>query len=134
MKYSAPLLAAAFALAASAPAPGAQQPDWNRAALVEVALANFKFSPRTIHLRAGQPVRLHLVNRSGGGHDFTAREFFAAASVRPQDRSEIVDGSVEVKGRQSREIGLVPKAGRYKLKCTHTLHKTLGMSGVIVVD
>jgi uncharacterized cupredoxin-like copper-binding protein len=134
MKRLGSILAAAFVLAAPVAAPGAQQPDWNRAPLVEVALANFKFTPRTIRLRAGQPVRLHLVNRSGGGHDFTAREFFAAASVRPQDRGAIIDGSVEVRGRQGREIALVPRAGRYKLKCTHTLHKTLGMSGVILVD
>src|SRR5688572_29464489 len=123
---------AIFAVIALAAPAGAQ--DWSRAQRVEVKLANFSYSPRTIRLRAGQPVVLHLVNTSSGGHDFTARKFFAAATVRPQDRGEVVGGSVEVRSRQSVDVALVPRAGRYPLKCGHTFHKAFGMSGTIVVD
>lgn len=125
--------AALIALAAPAPAAG-QSPDWGQAQKVEVALSSFKYAPQVIRLRAGQPVVLHLANVSGGGHDFTAPEFFASAQVRATDRAAIKGGSVEVKGKQSRDVALVPKAGRYRLKCTHAFHKTLGMTGEIVVE
>jgi uncharacterized cupredoxin-like copper-binding protein len=122
-----------LAAALAAPA-AAQAPDWAHASRVDVTLANFSYSPKTIHLRAGRPVVLHLVNSASGGHDFTARQFFAAAAVRPQDRGAIAGGSVELKGRQSRDVGLVPRAGRYPLKCGHAFHKMFGMTGEIVVD
>ena len=127
------ILASALILV-SAPAAAPAAPDWSRAAPVEVRLSNFAFGPKIVRLRAGQPVRLRLVNTSSSGHDFTARRFFAAASVRPQDRAAVGNGSVEVRGRGSREIVLVPKAGRYPLKCAHLFHKAFGMSGEIVVE
>lgn len=115
-------------------AAGAAAQDWSAAAPVEVGLSNFKFSPRAVHLRAGAPVRLHIVNGSEGGHSFTAPEFFAAASVRPEDRGIVREGGIEVPGGQSRDVSLVPAAGRYKLKCDRGMHKMMGMSGEIVVD
>lgn len=123
----------AIAAAALAAAPAAAQ-DWSHARRVEVRLANFSYSPKVIHLKAGQPVVLHLVNTASGGHDFTAPGFFAAAQVRPQDRGLVEEGSVEFRGGQSHDVALVPKAGRYPLKCGHAFHKMFGMSGEIVVD
>ncbi|MBV8686231.1 MAG: cupredoxin domain-containing protein [Alphaproteobacteria bacterium] len=123
----------ALLVATVAAVPAAAQ-DWSHAARVEVRLANFSYTPKTIHLKAGQPVVLHLVNTASGGHDFTAPGFFAAAQVRPQDRGLIEEGSVEFAGRQSHDIALVPKAGHYSLKCDHSFHKMFGMSGAIVVD
>ena len=100
----------------------------------QVQLSNFKFSPNTIVLDHGRPYVLRLVNVSGGGHDFTAPSFFAVANVTPADRRWVVEGEVEVPPGQPREIRLTaPVAGRYKLKCTHTFHKMLGMSGAIIV-
>jgi uncharacterized cupredoxin-like copper-binding protein len=99
-----------------------------------VRLANFSFTPKFIHLQAGQPVVLHLVNTASGGHDFTAPGFFAAAALRPQDRKRVEEGSVELHGRESSDVALVPKAGRYPLKCSHAFHRTFGMSGEILVD
>ena len=123
-RFLLPLLAlAATSAAASAPAD-----------IVPVALSSFHFEPSTIHLKAGTPVTLRLVNASSSGHDFTARDFFAAARIAPDDAGFVRDGSVELGGRQTRDIRLTPVAGRYKLKCTHFLHKTMGMSGAIVVD
>jgi plastocyanin len=120
----------AFAIAIAAPA--SAQADWSRAQRVEVQLSNFAFAPSEIHLRAGQPVMLHLVNASSGGHDFAAREFFAAASLR--DPGAVERGAVELSSHQARDIYLVPRAGHYPLKCTHAFHKMFGMSGTIVVD
>jgi len=110
------------------------QNEWQGIPTVEVRLSNFDYAPETIHLRAGQPVVLHLVNVAGGGHNFSAPQFFAAANVRAQDRAAIHGGAVEVASHASLDVALVPAAGRYKLKCTHTFHKMFGMSGDIVVD
>lgn len=123
-----------FAVACSAAIaiPAAAQPDWRDAQRVEVKLDSFSFTPSTIHLHAGQPVVLHLVNVSSGGHDFAAKEFFASASMR--DPGAAPDGRVELGKHESRDIALVPRAGRYPLKCTHAFHKMFGMSGEIVVD
>ena len=114
--------------------PATAAPDWSRPARVEVELDNFSYRPKTIRLRAGQPVLLRLVNSSSSGHDFTAPRFFAAATVRPQDQATIGRGSIEVRGKGSREVMLVPRAGRYPLKCGHAFHKMFGMSGTIVVE
>src|SRR3954468_7370408 len=103
------VLAAGLAFAA----PAAAAPDWAHAARAEVKLASFSFTPSTIHLRAGQPVVLHLVNVASGGHDFGAPAFFEAADVRAEDRGKIDDGSVDLHGRQSADVALVPKAGHY---------------------
>ena len=101
---------------------------------IEVHLSNFKFKPSTIVLRQGQPYVLRLVNDSGGGHDFTAREFFASATIAPGDRALVEEGEVELSGRQVREVHLTAtRPGSYKLRCTHSFHKALGMSGRIVV-
>ena len=125
---SAPLLALPFLFLAG-PAAVAQQ-----APVVAVQLSNFKFAPSTIVLDHGRPYVLRLANVSGGGHDFTAPTFFAAANVAPGDRRYIAEGEVEVPPGQTRDIHLTaPAAGRYKLKCSHSFHKMFGMSGTILV-
>lgn len=120
----------ALALATLAvPSATAQAP-----AVVNVQLANYKFTPKTIVLDHGRPYVFRLHNPSGGGHDFTAPAFFAAAAVAPSDRRWVEGGEVEVPPGQVREIHLTaPGAGSYKLKCTHTFHKVFGMSGTIIV-
>jgi plastocyanin len=120
----------ALALLALPAAAAAQAPDWAHAQRVEVRLSSFDCTPSTLHLRAGRPVVLHLVNTGSGGHDFTAPEFFAAAQVR----NSAGKGSIEVRGHRSVDIALVPRAGNYPLKCSHAFHKTFGMTGRIVVD
>jgi uncharacterized cupredoxin-like copper-binding protein len=102
--------------------------------VVSVELSNFKFQPKTIVLDHGRPYVLKLHNAADGGHDFTARDFFAAAAIAAEDRRLVAEGEVEVPPGQVREIRLTaPAAGRYDLKCTHSLHKMFGMSGEIVV-
>ena len=124
--------AAAALASAGLAAPAAAQPDWGNAARVEVRLSSFAFDPKLIHLHAGQPVLLHLVNTGSGGHDFAAKAFFAAATLR--DPASVSGGRVALGGHQSRDVALVPRAGRYPLKCTHMMHATFGMTGEIVVD
>jgi plastocyanin len=98
---------------------------------VEVMLSSFDFAPVPIRLKAGEPVLLHLVNTGSGGHNFAAPQFFAAASGVS---GPVESGRVEVGGHGSADVRLTPARGVYKLKCTHTLHSTFGMTGRIVVE
>lgn len=99
--------------------------------IVEVQLSSFDFRPETIRLRAGQPIVLHLVNTGNGGHNFAAPQFFAAASGVS---GAVRRGTVEVAAHQAVDVRLTPARGRYRLRCTHTLHSTFGMRGEIVVE
>jgi uncharacterized cupredoxin-like copper-binding protein len=119
--------------ATTAPAPAVAPDDYAYAALVEIDLSNFKFTPGTINLKAGQPVILHLFNRSSFSHDFTAREFFARASIRPEDVHFIRDGKVSLRGSQQAVVALTPAVGRYPVTCSHMFHKSFGMHGEVVV-
>ena len=121
-----PLLLAA----AAAPAQPAAAP----AETVTVALSSFDYAPSTVRLRAGVPTVLRLVNRGGGGHNFAAPAFFAAARIDPASAASIRRGAVEVGGRRTVEVRLVPAAGRYRLRCTHLFHSAFGMTGEIVVE
>ena len=98
--------------------------------VVEVRLSSFAFAPRDLVLPAGRPVVLRLVNGAGGGHNFSAPAFVAAATGVS---GPVEDGEVEVPGRQSVEVRLTPAPGSYRLRCTHTMHTAFGMRGTITV-
>ena len=106
--------------AASQPAPPA----------LTLGLYGYGYAPQVLHLTAGRPVTLQFVNRSGNGHDFTARQFFRSSRILA-GRAD--GGEVELRGGQSASITLVPAAGRYPVHCGHTFHKMFGMSGTIIV-
>jgi plastocyanin len=102
---------------------------------VDVQLTNYAFAPSTLNLKAGTTYRLHLVNASTKGHDFTAKEFFAASQVAAADQAKIEDGEVEIPGSQTADITVTPShAGTYPLTCSHFMHTMLGMKGNIVVQ
>jgi uncharacterized cupredoxin-like copper-binding protein len=107
--------------------------DWAAAPEMNVALADFDFTPGNPTFRAGQPVKLVLTNTGSGRHDFSAPEFFAAARYRP-DGGLPAGGKVAVDKGQKAEIDLVPgAAGSYPLECTEFLHTMFGMTGQITV-
>ncbi len=125
-------LAATIAL--MAPAAAMVQPESGPTRLT-ITLSSFAFEPQVITLRHGAAYVLHLDNQSGGGHNFAAPEFFAAAQVAPADRAKIDRGRVEVAGGSSVDIHLTaPAAGSYELRCTHFLHTGFGMRGSIIVE
>ena len=124
MRYAPLALALLLAPAAAAPAQEAQR--------VDVALANFKFTPSTIRLKPGQAYVLHLT--SSGGHSFEAKAFFLAAKVAPADRAKVASGRIELERDQAVDIHFVaPGPGRFPVRCTHFLHAAWGMTGEIVV-
>jgi uncharacterized cupredoxin-like copper-binding protein len=122
--------AALFALLIVSPA-GLSAQEASAPRTVEVRLSNFDFSPSELHLAAGRPMVLHLVNEGGGGHNFSAPQFFAAAAGVS---GPVRRGTVEVPGHGSVDIRLTPARGTYRLKCTHTLHSAFGMNGQITVE
>lgn len=124
----------ALGLAAQAPLSGlgAQAPAPET---VTVELSNFKFSPSTLTLQHGHTYRLHLVDTVGGGHDFTAPEFFAASAIAPEDQAKVADGKVKLSNKDVVDVTLTPeKAGTYALRCSHLMHSSFGMTGQIVVQ
>ena len=76
------VLAAASLWSGSA---GAQPTDWSHAQPISVELSSFKFTPSSFTLERGVPYRLHLTNSASGGHDFAAKELFAASTIAPED-------------------------------------------------
>jgi plastocyanin len=119
-------LAAVAALSLVAGSPASAQP-----AVQTIALWSYGYSPRPIQLKAGRPVRLVFVNRSGKGHDFTARAFFARSRILSGD---VRGGEVELRGGQTKTVTLIPAAGTYPVHCSHFLHSTFGMRATIVVN
>ena len=118
---------AAVAALALALSPSAQaQPTQ-----VRIDLTNFGYAPQPIQLASGRPVTLTFVNRSSGGHDFTARKFFASSRIIA---GAAPGGRIEVPERAVRTITLVPRAGRYNVHCSHFLHKQFGMRAEILVS
>jgi len=135
------LLAACAAPTALQPPPGAAEraaaADWSRAASFTVSLDEFEFDPAQLSLRAGEPVRLRLVNTGARAHDFTSPQFFGAVALRPDMAASVLaaGGSVEVPAGGTREVFLVPlRPGLYPFDCVKPLHASLGMRGRIVVE
>lgn len=99
---------------------------------VTISLSSFAFTPDQLRLRVGVPIRLHLVNVSSGGHNFSAPEFFGASLFPSGPPPQ--DGTVEVASGNSADITLTPNLpGTYPFKCSHLLHSLFGMTGTIVV-
>jgi plastocyanin len=119
-------LLSAAAIALALPAPAAPQP----VAVQRIDVANYTFAPRPIRLAAGRPVTLTFVNRSGSGHDFTARAFFASARILA---GAAPGGEIDLPGHATRSVTLIPRAGSYQAHCSHFLHKQMGMQDLILV-
>lgn len=102
---------------------------------VEIHLSNFHFTPETIHLQHGEPYTLVIVNDTRGSHDFTARAFFAAATMDTPNRAKLSGQGVSLSGKQSVTLQLTaPAPGTYNVKCTHFMHSAMGMKGRILVS
>lgn len=122
-----PIRAAILAALAFAPAAALAQP----AASQVVDVWSFGFGPKPLHLRAGQPVALTFVNRSGSSHDFTAPAFFGRSAI---SAGAVEDGEVELRPDETVSVTLTPTRGTYSAHCSHFLHKQMGMSNQIIVD
>ena len=100
-------------------------------AAYRIQVASYSFAPHPIHLAAVQPVTLVFANVSGNGHDFTAKEFFAASRIIS---GAAPGGEIELRGGETKSITLVPAAGTYKAHCSHLMHSMFGMTDQIIVN
>jgi uncharacterized cupredoxin-like copper-binding protein len=102
---------------------------------IEIDLSNFKFTPSSVTLHHGSAYVLHFANKAGGGHDFVAKAFFAAAAVAPADRGRVASGEIDLGGGEAADVRLVaPAPGRFEAHCSHFMHSTFGMRGEIIVN
>ena len=128
------IVAAATAALLAVPA-ATQAPDWSKAKRIDIAMANFNYTPSRIILRHGDAYILHFTNAAKGGHDFTAKSFFSAAKVAPRDADKTITGKVALGGGQSTDVRLIaPAAAIYEVHCSHFLHQGFGMKGEISVQ
>lgn len=130
--YSLRFLLSVFLLAA-APA-AAQQPEWRQAREYEVLLSSFDIQPDPMRFKAGEPLRLRLINNSTIPHSFSSEAFFAKANVRSKDKKAARRGRIVVGPGDTREILLVPVAGRYSARCGNLYHRLVGMRADIFVE
>ena len=115
-------------------APAAAAPEWRQSREYEILLSSFDIAPAAMQFRAGEPLRLRLVNNSTVPHSFSAGAFFAAAQIRPRERAAVARGSISVAPGETRTILLVPAAGRYSARCSSLFHRVLGMTARITVE
>jgi len=94
-----------------------------------INVSSYSFIPNPIQLAAGKPVTLTIVNQSGKGHDFTAKEFFAASTIT---KGAAPGGKVELAAHETKSITLTPRAGNYPVHCSHFLHASMGMKAEII--
>jgi uncharacterized cupredoxin-like copper-binding protein len=129
------IVTALFAAALTTGVSDAQSPEWSHAQSLTVALSSFKITPSTLTLRHGTPYQIHFSNTSSGGHDFVAKEFFAAATIAPDDQGKVKGGQINLSGGDAVDIRLVAnQPGSYKVHCSHFMHSTFGMTGTIIVQ
>lgn len=114
--------------------PATAAPDWRQAREYDVLLSSFDIQPQTMSFKAGQPLRLRLINNSPETHSFSAKGFFSAGEVRSRERKAVGDGTVQVAPGDTREILIVPAAGRYSARCANLFHRVMGMHAKIVVE
>lgn len=108
-----------------------------------VEASNLKFSPATIEVTAGQPVKLTLRNRDTVEHDLSAMEIpitgmdTADEPVAGHDMSHMADTPdlhVVAAAGGTGSIEFTPtEPGTYQLSCTVPGHAAAGMVGSLVV-
>ena len=123
------LMSALFAACAGP----ADVPPGTTASVVTVVLSEYRFTPSDLTFKRGTPYRLHLENRGRELHEFTAPDFFKAATVA-NPRVLVQDGrEVVLQPGEQKDVELVPeRAGRYDLRCAD--HDWAGMIGEITIE
>lgn len=105
------------------------------AQVVQVRASEFGFTPNTIQVAAGMPVRLVLTNGGLVEHDIQVDKLPATGihvSESAHGHGNLVAAHAE-KGAQAWVEFTPTKAGTYDLSCTISGHKAAGMKGKLVV-
>lgn len=86
-------------------------------------MTSFSFSPSTLRVRVGQPIRLDLQNTDMLNHQFAIDDSDVEVTVPP--------------GSSQRLDFLISKPGTYTFACNlveEGNHRALGMIGTLIVD
>jgi plastocyanin len=109
--------------------------DWSNVKTVQVGMAHFDFTAKSLQFHANVPYRRRFTNSASHGHSFDAPEFFAAVTIAPEDESKVVKGEVEGEGGRTVEVKFVPSSvGSYGFHCSHFLHSAFGMTGHVLIE
>ena len=114
------LLVASACAPSAAPSAGAALPA------EQVTLTgpdDFRFSPSTVSVKAGQPLEVTFKNGGEILHDFTAQQGLAKPVT-----------ILEQGGRSGSATIIYDKPGTYKFFCSQPGHDQLGMHGTITVQ
>lgn len=126
-----------FALAACT----ATQTSITETQTASITMKEFAFEPAKITVKAGQPVKLTLVNDGALLHDFTsmdaAVEMMAGEHGAQHDMNETMEGAmmhIAVDVGKSATLEFTPtQAGVYTFFCTVEGHRAAGMEGQLIV-
>jgi nitrite reductase (NO-forming) len=107
---------------ATAPVAAVLAPNGVQQVTVRVA-EGMRFEPSAIVVKAGQPVRLTLENRTGAEHDFTLDEGVSSPV------------KIVARGQQS-AVGsfTIERPGSYEFYCSVPGHAMAGMRGTVTVQ
>ena len=131
-------LAVIAALTLAACAGGAN----DTAQTLTIEAVDLGFTPSTLEVKAGEPVKLTLQNNGALTHDFSIMEFPMEGMAEETGGMEHDMGDaaaepelhVAAAGGQSAMLEFTPsKPGTYEFWCTVAGHKEAGMTGTLVV-
>src|SRR5712692_7052270 len=114
------LLIASACAPAAAPAAGAALPPEQ---ITVTGTDDFRFSPATITVKAGQPLAVTFQNGGEILHDFTVQQGLAKPVVITEEG-----------GKSGNATITYDKPGAYKFFCSQPGHDQLGMHGTITVQ
>lgn len=103
---------------------------------ITVKATEFAFSPSTVRVPAGRPVRVVLDNVGRIEHDFTVPAL-PASGVRTSGGAPGRAGAVTAYAAAGKQgwVELTPtEKGTYGVECTVPSHKDAGMIGTLVVE
>lgn len=109
---------------------------------IAISAQEFRFTPTTITVRAGERIKLVLTNKGTVAHEIVSPLLKASKDMEVQSQGIKVEGDeigeVEFARGKTVTIELTPtRAGRFEFWCGEKtggkLHRDLGMKGTIVV-
>ncbi len=111
----------------------AAQPEWRSARDVELRLAPNDIAPAEVRVKAGEPVRLRIINGTLGAYRLSAPGLLSAATMRRRDR-DALGGGLLIQPGEVRELVINAPAGRYAIASTSIVRRLLGMRAEIIVE
>ena len=110
---------AAPSVSTTAPTPAATTPTETSAKLVEVDLSVFKFTPKSITLKVGEPVQFKVTSKDTI-HSFTVKELGIDVSLMPGEN-------------KLSDVFTPQQTGMFQITCRIHSASAYGMEGVLVV-